>query len=263
MDFLNALESMAQAASTRTNHKIDEAIINRYCQHEPEITISDNHWNMIRERMEEKAFDREAYQYLCNMAKPKSGSHQKLTEKQLRKLRASTFLVKLEEPLDTTSAVAQAAGLVSSIAEAITATDSLWQASSFLKINGIHKINIEAYLKASPSLATFVSTFVPCNQARKSLSPDSLHPTLGIESTLPNRRLQHFSYSPYPAQNEYPVWYFAYGTLADVDVTSKLLGYSPQYSRAVIWRGALKHWGKYKALVDNFENRKCLGGMEF
>ncbi|EXK83912.1 hypothetical protein FOQG_11864 [Fusarium oxysporum f. sp. raphani 54005] len=166
------------------------------------------------------------------MAMSKPASEQELAEKRRRELKASIILTelakrhrrKLEGPLDTTEAVAQAAGISSPNGCAISATDSSGKVGSFFKINAINKTTIEAYLRAKPSLTTFVPIFIPCNPARKSLSSHSLHPTLGIETTLPHRRLEHLHDEPRPAQNEYPVWYFVYGDLAEGDVLFDLLG---------------------------------------
>jgi len=54
-----------------------------------------------------------------------------------------------------------------------------------------------------------------------------------------------------PEQDEYPVWYFFYGTLAYPVVLRGLLGKTPTYQPAKVDGGILKTWGgKYKALVD-------------
>ncbi|KAG5748601.1 hypothetical protein H9Q69_005759 [Fusarium xylarioides] len=99
-----------------------------------------------------------------------------LQERHRRKLEAAKFLIKLEWPLDSPEAVAQAAGIPSPDGGATSGP------YYFLEINGINKATIEAYLETNPSLSGFSPTFIPWNPARKSLSPHSLHPTLGIES---------------------------------------------------------------------------------
>lgn len=54
-----------------------------------------------------------------------------------------------------------------------------------------------------------------------------------------------------PGQDQYPVWYFFYGALADPAVPERLLGYEPSYRQANVTGGALKTWGsKYNALID-------------
>ncbi|KAF4496303.1 hypothetical protein FAGAP_7559 [Fusarium agapanthi] len=109
----------------------------------------------------------------------------KFEERHKRRLEAAKFLIKLEGPLDSTEAIAQAAGIQSPDGGAVSATDSSTKVDSFLEINAMNKATIEASLKIHPSLAAFAPTFIPCNPARKNVSAHSLHPTLGIESTLP------------------------------------------------------------------------------
>ncbi|KAM3548505.1 hypothetical protein MY1884_009154 [Beauveria asiatica] len=57
-----------------------------------------------------------------------------------------------------------------------------------------------------------------------------------------------------PQQNEYPVRYFFYGTLADRDVLARVIGVpdkSIQYEPAVLPRAVLTSWaGKYRGVVD-------------
>lgn len=94
----------------------------------------------------------------------------------------------------------------------------------------------------------FATNILPDRTAEKALSSDSLHPTLGIEATLPQFRSTNAS----PRNDEYPVWYFFYGTLADPDVLTSQTGVEvPRLIPAHISGGVLKTWGgKYKALVD-------------
>ncbi|OTA94659.1 hypothetical protein M434DRAFT_394460 [Hypoxylon sp. CO27-5] len=67
-----------------------------------------------------------------------------------------------------------------------------------------------------------------------------------------------------PAQNEYPVWYFFYGTLADPMVLKRLLGHQPSYQPATVTGGVLKTWGgKYKALVDAIDQKAEVQGHAF
>ncbi|KAF5551244.1 hypothetical protein FMEXI_3361 [Fusarium mexicanum] len=106
---------------------------------------------------------------------PKAASDQELADKQrpefsysaflaafmerhTRKLEALKFLIKLEGPLNTTETVAQAAGISSPDGGTISASSSSGKVGSFLEINAINKIAIEAYLRAKQSLTTFVPT---------------------------------------------------------------------------------------------------------
>ena len=58
-----------------------------------------------------------------------------------------------------------------------------------------------------------------------------------------------------PTQDQYPVWYFFYGTLANPDLLSGLLNLpeanSPILRPARVSQGIIKTWAhKYKALID-------------
>ncbi|KAF5545461.1 hypothetical protein FNAPI_9137 [Fusarium napiforme] len=79
----------------------------------------------------------------------------KAQERHRRKLEAEKFLIKLEWPLDSTEAVAQAAGIPSPDEGALSGP------CYFLEINAINKATIEAYLKTNPSLTGFSPTFIP------------------------------------------------------------------------------------------------------
>ncbi|RBR22449.1 hypothetical protein FVER53590_10737 [Fusarium verticillioides] len=78
---------------------------------------------------------------------------QEAQERHRRKLEAAKFLIKLEWPLDSIEAVAQAAGIPSPDEGAISGP------YYFLEINAINKATIEAYLKTNPSLTGFSPTF--------------------------------------------------------------------------------------------------------
>lgn len=111
------------------------------------ITTSDYHLSIILDLLESEV-NRQPFQYSRNMAMSKPASEQELAEKHRRELKASTiltefakrhrrkleasrFLLKLERPLDTTEAVAQAAGISSPNGCAISATDSSGKVGSF------------------------------------------------------------------------------------------------------------------------------------
>jgi Gamma-glutamyl cyclotransferase, AIG2-like len=133
------------------------------------------------------------------------------------------------------------------------------------------------------------------NKAGKDLSGTSRYPTLGVEATSPQYRagnvgvdvdsygrlgarasssiLASASASVFaPAQDEYPVWYFSYGTLAQPQILARLLELPESESRdelglrpASVGGGVLKTWGgRYRALVDAPapSSYPCAGGVE-
>ncbi|KAL2673784.1 hypothetical protein Neosp_012228 [[Neocosmospora] mangrovei] len=280
MDVLDELEAMAHSISLADADKIDNNTVYRwqflfgysvseardkikeYRSTPHYLVLSDSHWEMIRDQKKQEGFDREAYEYSCTAAARKSYHPSTLTQKQKQRLQSSTFLVKLEGPLQTVEAVAQAADM-SSIQETIMALDSSDQSSSFCKVNGLEKLAIEAFLSKFNIHSAFCPTFIQISVARKELSTDSIYPTLGIDSTMPQHRLRDHDDSPQPTQSEYPILYFFYGTLAQSEVLSDLLGTDPVYYDAKIHGGVLGSWGNYKALVDDPSQRNAVQGKAF
>ncbi|KAI3551917.1 hypothetical protein CSPX01_00593 [Colletotrichum filicis] len=127
-------------------------------------------------------------------------------------------------------------------------------AASFCKVDEATKKILLSHLSDIES--TFQPTFIRYAKADKKLSATSMHPTLGSEATLPHHRPNSESQIEsdqrlLPTQDQYPVWYFFYGTLADPTVLKNLLGIEPVYRAAKVRGGRLATWGgKYKALVD-------------
>lgn len=105
--------------------------------------------------------------------------------------------------------------------------------------------------------AHYQPTFVRVSIASKDLSPTTSYPTLGIDTTLPQYRPNTTDVdltAVSPQQNEFPVWYFFYGTLADRQVLSRVIGVDGLaviYKSAQVSGGRLSNWGgKYLGLVD-------------
>ncbi|KAF5683783.1 hypothetical protein FCIRC_4292 [Fusarium circinatum] len=272
MDLLDELETMAQAASAfQDDNNIPESTIARWqkqfgysaamakrkiIEHRNDplhFAVSDDHWTLMRDRMEVEGHDRESYEHSYNRTSHDAvNQHKEMTMEEKRRLRDAVFLIKLEGPFSSVQAVIQAAGLWSpSSTEVLPATNLYGQPCSFFKINGMDKLAIEAWLKEHPHPG-FTPTIIKDPYARKDLSSTSLYPTLGLDTTLPQFRPGPAT-SHRPSQNEYPVWYFFYGTLTDPSVLLKLLGpdFQARCSVANIRGGALKTWGRYNALVDD------------
>ncbi|KAF5618759.1 hypothetical protein F52700_12279 [Fusarium sp. NRRL 52700] len=272
MDLLEELEAMAQAVSSfQDNDEIPESTIFRWQKlfgysaamaerkikehrHDPlRLTVSQDHWTFVRDRMEAEGHDRESYEHSYGRTSHDAINQRKeMSMKEKRRLRAAVFLIKLEGPFNNVQAVIQAADLWSpSSTEVLPATNLHGQPCSFVKINGMDKLAIEAWLREYPHPG-FTPTIIKDPYASKDLSPTSLYPTLGLDTTLPQFRPGPHT-APRPSQNEYPVWYFFYGTLTDPFVLSRLFGsdFKAQCSAANIRGGALKTWGRYNALVDD------------
>ncbi|CVK99239.1 uncharacterized protein FPRN_03710 [Fusarium proliferatum] len=114
MDLLDELESMAQAASAFQDDNILQSTIARWqrlfgysqamaerkmTEHRSDplrLTVSEDHWAVVRDRMEVEGHDRESYEHSYSRT---SGDivtqSQEMPMKEKRRLRAATFLIKL------------------------------------------------------------------------------------------------------------------------------------------------------------------------
>lgn len=139
----------------------------------------------------------------------------------------------------------------------------------FCKVDGRAKMAIENWLSAQKEPG-FRPLFVPVGRAHKELSSQSLYPTLGKDTILPQFRPQdphllRTAPSFGRTQDQYPVWYFFYGTLASVPKLCSLLSLSedeiPILHEASVTGGKMETWGqgKYNALVDGPETSRVEG----
>jgi hypothetical protein len=171
------------------------------------------------------------------------------------------YLFKLEGPLQTAGAVQEAAGLLDMpVRYKATATDEAGELSTFVSIDQ-RSMNLIARRFPNTQL-----TFIRVSVAEKCLNDFSLYPTLGIDTTLPQFRPAQDSHQPSPKQDEYPVWYFFYGTLADQSRLMSLLDLSvaPQLIEATVKGGQMKTWGgKYKALVNETDSGAEVSGSAY
>lgn len=179
-------------------------------------SVSDEHWDIVRADKVAEGYDREAYEYSIGLGKVKRLFTTITTDSQ----KPSTYLVKLEGSLASAAEIRRAAGMTSA-PTLIRGTGDAGDEAYFVRVDGTAK---KAILD-SLARTTFQPTFIRISRAVKALSDSSMHPILGIDPTLPQHRPDHIgpllTYSP--AQDQYPVWYFFYGSLADPDILSRLL----------------------------------------
>ena len=171
------------------------------------------------------------------------------------------YLLKLDDigPLSTAAKV-QAAANLPRIPESYVGSSDNHENSVFVKVYGAANLAIETWM--SYQNHNFTPFFVPFGWAYIELSSSSLHPTLGNDTTLPQFRpqdphlLDHVS-SFGQAQDQFPVWYFFYGTLARPSKLCSLLALpeDPILYKASVNGGKMKTWGdgKCNALVDGSE----------
>ncbi|KAI1456715.1 hypothetical protein F4805DRAFT_218382 [Annulohypoxylon moriforme] len=280
MDFLDELESMAQVAIQQPyeSDEPDNDDIRRWQslfgytysgaaqkiqEHRSDLSrvlVTESHWEIVRAEKEAQGYNKEAYEHSCTLATYVTpAAPQKLST---RATKPSVYLLKLEGPLSSVAQVKFAAELQESPPE-LSATDDSGEPTTFCKINAEDKEKILDYLPRQGS--RFQPTFVRYSKAEKDLSAASAYPSLGIDTTLPQHRPVSVDDPKLsPAPNQYPVWYFFYGTLADPDVIKRLLGCEPSYRPASVTGGVLKTWGgKYKALVDAFDDKVEVHGHAF
>ncbi|KAK0657285.1 hypothetical protein B0T16DRAFT_425566 [Cercophora newfieldiana] len=245
-DLMSELESMATCA---IDDQVDEISVQKWQSlfgyshsaaqdkiksHRADISrnpLSDTQWDLIRTEKEAVGYDKEAYEHSLSLLAAKK-AHQvtspspSTTKKEAR---ANINAVRKAGRDDTLTIV--------------PGRDSDGEPTNWCIVSGTIKSNIIA--------AYFTPFFVPYKLAEKDLSRHSHHPTLGIDATLPQYRLDN-GVEPSPGQGEYPVWYFFYGTLMEPEVIARVVGdMEPVYRRARVRGGKLTTWeGKYKALEE-------------
>jgi len=227
-----------------------------------------DHKLQVRAEKEAAGYDREAYEHYCQSLR--SVSHQKrpaaATEKPKR---LEKFILKLAGPLNSVEAI-EAAGCLSEEdrkVSAVRGTDDLGHPTDdFCVVSSSTKERILSWIDTTKS--SFKPILVRYSQAEKAISSTSHCPTLGIDTSLPQHRL-NLGEKPSPAQDEYPVWYFLYGTLTDPVILTRLIGgneseTASQYRPAKIQRGRVTTWGgKYNALVGAPANSPPVQGSAF
>jgi hypothetical protein len=215
--------------------------------------ISDELWEMIASEKEAEGYDREAYEFsLSYTPTPTSPAAQQQQQQACpTKAETGTFLVHLDGVLDSAATIKEVAGM----SETPALLKGVGEAglSDFAQIDAAAKARLLSWLARHH--AGFRPTIVRLTMAKKDLCRHSMAPQLGVDTTMPQHRLQDSVSAPppAPASGQYPVWYFFYGTLADPAVLRQHLGLDeePVFLPAYIQGGRIRTWGgKYRALVD-------------
>ncbi|KAL7795533.1 hypothetical protein V8C43DRAFT_314541 [Trichoderma afarasin] len=229
-------------------------------------TMSQESWLTVKDAKVAEGFDKESYEYSIFRAKlafrAKSGATVKDEDAQ--------YLLKLEHEVDRCSKSADLIRYLPKKPKVFSGKDDDGNKTLFCLLTSSEKAEFLRVLPPGrPPMLIRVSI------AQKNLSATSLYPTLGIDTTMPQFRpnnsvverdcpnsstsLSHFG----PTQNEYPVWYFFYGTLTDANILSRVIGLDKdaiEYRQACVYRGRLSTWGdKYLGLVDADEGSKVCG----
>lgn len=273
MDFLDELESMALNVSDTTDDiKVSDADIDRwqrlfgfsrleateaieaYRNDFTRIRIPDDLWGTVMSVKQAAGFDRESYEYSLTLTRRWGGEgNAKQTAMTATTTTASsksgTFIVQLASPLDSPEAIQQATQL--NHPPHLTVGVGEDGQARFCEIDAQAKARLLAWVEEHHS--GFRPTIVRLAKAKKDLCSHSQAPTLGVDSSLPQHRALADDFTPLPRQDQYPVWYFFYGTLADPQILTQHLGLDekPSFQPAHVCGGQIRSWaGKYRALVD-------------
>jgi len=213
------------------------------------VRVSDELWAAEQTIKGAEGFDREAYEFsLVHHYQPQSQLHSDSPRPLDLQAVSGSFILQLEWPLDLPTKVQQVADLpeVPTPVNGVGENDE----STFVEIDGRTRAKILDWI--SQNYAGFQPTIVRLSKAKKDLCAHSNAPTLSLDSVLPQHRLNNAE-TPLPLQNQYPVWYFFYGTLQDPNILTQHLALDghPGLIPARVQGAQIKTWaGKYKALVD-------------
>jgi len=225
-------------------------------------TVSDEVWILMRSKLD--GYDREAFEHELSLnqtspSRPAASVDSKAVLQPVTQVLLKLGRGDLSEPLSTRDEV-QAAARMSAATKVFTGDGEDGGGVTFCQLDTIAQEHVRSYLIKIGS--RFQPMFVPYSQATKDLDEHSAYPMLGLDTTLPQNRLQNEKDLVKPRQSQYPVQYFFYGTLADPQVLTRvlLLRHPPTYQLATIAGGILKTWAsKYKALVDGPSEAKVNG----
>lgn len=280
MDLLSVCESLASnvlehGATDTSNLQIPESDIERWQQlfqmtraeAIDEIrdwrldfsrkSLSQSAWDAIKGSEFLSGFTKESYEYSLARGGKLKRHHVTSTDD------TGMYLLRLE---DTVPSIATIQDLLdTSKLDIVSGLDDDGNSVRFCYMSAQMKTLLLDRLASSDNIQ-FRATFIRVSIAAKDLSADSRHPTLGVDSTLPQYRPQSSEGGFRPAQDEYPVPYFFYGTLADRAILARVLGTSDhdeiKYQTATVSGAALTTWaGKYRGLVDGGHSDEVDGMM--
>ncbi|PVH94827.1 hypothetical protein DM02DRAFT_180227 [Periconia macrospinosa] len=275
MDLLHALEDMANASMAQAENKYQAADVDRWARlfnltHDEaqeaidshfsnlsRIQITETQWCILRESGGISEHDKESYSYFLSHSqqpskKPLQSPGQNIQAGRHTK-RKTEYIFKLTAPFETAGKIQQTAQLPSPPRLLV---DQDTGEECFAVVDGPTRSVLEGLVTHT----TWLTFAVLKKPAEKDLSSYSIAPALGVDATLPHHR----GSCHHPRQSEYPVPYFFYGTLADSEVLTRLLGLQdePVFRRAKVRGGKLGMWGgKYRALVDGEEKDEVDGWM--
>ena len=230
-------------------------------QHRADLSrprISANLWASLQDLPEYKGFDAEAYEHKIQLLakQPAKLTCQQSNNPSLPQTstKPANYIFLMEGALTNPEDIKNALGSTTS-PDIRNGVSEIGEAH-FCRVDAAGKQLIESWL--SQQRIAHRPTFIRESLAAKQLDPHSIYPTLGSDATLPQYRPTGVDDQFCPAQDQYPVWYFFYGSLMDPGVLSTQLGHSGDVGAdlvpANVRGGVIKSWaGRYRALVDGTE----------
>ncbi|MCJ1330481.1 hypothetical protein MMC10_007165 [Thelotrema lepadinum] len=225
------------------------------------LVITHDHWASIQSSQEAIGFDKDAYEHFLESRATQVQAFQTATVVQSgipasKNQKKSTYLMKLSGAVSTPQQV-QALLDLSEPPEVKSDDDD--STVRFIRVSATQRATIISKVTHKPLFIALTLL------SKKDFDPNSRHPTLGIDSTLPQHRL-NTSTPVHPLQDEYPVWYFFYGNLAKPKILGPRLGIveeDVELHPARVRGGRLGTWSdKYRALLDG-ESEDTVEGFGF
>lgn len=275
MEFLSACEDLAanitafDAANSYNSHISEEDILrwqNLFTLSREEATsaikewrsclnpnsFSDEAWATIQEPKSQEGHTKESYEWSISQqasAKPLQTQNNNLSIDSHNKM----TLLKLDKATFSTASQIQALADLDRVPLTLSGTDDDNKPVRFCLLDSRENALVTRALSSLTLLEE--PTRIPVSIAEKNLSRHSVHPFLGIDTTLPHYRPTQEEYVRcLPSQDQFPVWYFFYGTLGEPFMLDRVLGYEQEIDclkKASVRGGRLSTWGgKYKAMVD-------------
>ncbi|KAK8144593.1 hypothetical protein G3M48_005596 [Beauveria asiatica] len=218
-------------------------------------SLSQSAWDTIKESDAASGFTKESYEFSLTRGSTIKQSNATGADD------TAMYLLRIIEPLPTIGTLSEL--LNTDKIEVVSGIDDEGKSVRFAYMTAQMKRQLINNLALSDTIY-FRPSFIRVSVANKDISDNSRYPTLGIDSTLPQYRAPSASSCFQPLQNEYPVRYFFYGTLADRTVLARVIGVpdadSIRYEPGVLSRAVLTSWaGKYRGVVDGGPDDKVQG----
>ena len=242
------LRTLSDAESAIETHRADLT----------RVRISDESWQTLRHSLEPIQtegrvvyWDKEAYEFYLGMERRGAPQSVEGTNEQAG-ISNGTWLIQMTWPLGDVGIVERLLERKVKVRNA-TAVEREEREEMFVEVDGAERRLLQQWARTKGHGKAIVC--VKINKAKKELSSVSRAPMLGVDASLPQWRLNEKE-AVWPKQDDYPVFYFFYGTLMQEGVLKRHLALhhvdTMRYvAYAKVRRAKLRMWaGKYKALID-------------